>query len=128
MRDGKGVRYKASRTKEVRACGKCVPCLYRRAALHRVNLDTELYGLDVLTGELDIDCGDEHTYDFRDFITFLKESHDLTSIRRLLVVGGVDNFEQLTDYAAMVLRAKGELLDWLNEKARPELLRDWGLS
>jgi 7-cyano-7-deazaguanine synthase in queuosine biosynthesis len=115
------------RTKNVHACGMCIPCLYRRAALHRINLDTEAYGRDVLTGELDVGSGLEHTHDFRDLISFLGESHDVASVRRLLVAGGVNDFEHLSDYAEMVLRARSELLTWMHNKASAHKLRAWGL-
>lgn len=36
-------------------CGYCIPCIYRRAALHRVGLDQgDSYGLDVCAGELSL--------------------------------------------------------------------------
>ena len=36
-------------------CGYCVPCIYRRAALHRVGLDRgEAYGIDVCAGEMSL--------------------------------------------------------------------------
>lgn len=116
------------RTKNVHACGMCIPCLYRRAALHRINLDTEVYGRDVLTGELKLGSGLEHTHDFRDLLSFLGESNDVASVRRLLVAGGMNDFKHLSDYAEMVLRAKSELLTWMHDKAPAHLLRSWGLS
>ncbi|WP_425387695.1 7-cyano-7-deazaguanine synthase [Edaphobacter aggregans] len=32
-------------------CGRCMPCIYRRAALHSAGLDSESYGLDICRGE-----------------------------------------------------------------------------
>ena len=106
----------------------CIPCLYRRAALHSVSLDTEIYGRDVLTGELDVESGLEHTHDFRDLVSFLSDSHDVADIRRLLVAGGVTDFDRLSSCAEMVLRSKSELLTWIHDKAPARLLRDWGLT
>jgi 7-cyano-7-deazaguanine synthase in queuosine biosynthesis len=30
-------------------CGRCMPCIYRRAGLHKLNLDNQLYGIDIFT-------------------------------------------------------------------------------
>lgn len=47
--------YWRRRSKEVRNCGYCVPCLIRRAAFHKVGRDAvSEYGLDVCAGEVAI--------------------------------------------------------------------------
>lgn len=44
--------------REANHCGYCVPCLFRRAALHQVGLDDgNDYGIDVWTGELRLNEG-----------------------------------------------------------------------
>lgn len=45
------------RRRSARNCGYCVPCLIRRAALHRVGQDDGAeYGLDACAGELDLEA------------------------------------------------------------------------
>jgi len=38
--------------RKARGCGRCVPCLFRRAALHKIKSDDETYGIDVLADDL----------------------------------------------------------------------------
>lgn len=43
------------RRRQARNCGYCIPCLYRRAAFHQVEMDDGCeYGLDVCTGEVEL--------------------------------------------------------------------------
>ena len=51
-------------------CGYCVPCLYRRAALHRAGLDVGTdYGFDVVAGELSL--GEPSAADARALLSWL---------------------------------------------------------
>jgi len=54
-------------------CGYCIPCIFRRAALHRVGLDRGYeYGYDVCAGELDLDR--EIASDLRAVLTWISDA------------------------------------------------------
>lgn len=53
-------------------CGYCIPCILRRAAMHRVGLDDgQDYGIDVCAGELELD--DDKASDLRAALNWLYE-------------------------------------------------------
>jgi hypothetical protein len=47
------------KNRSANGCGFCMPCIYRRASLHRIGLDTEEYGLDICKGDVDPDNTEE---------------------------------------------------------------------
>ncbi len=53
-------------------CGYCVPCLFRRAAMHQAGLDNGLqYGFDVCESEMTVNHDGESADDLRAMIAFL---------------------------------------------------------
>lgn len=55
-------------------CGYCVPCLYRRASLHKVGLDQgSHYGIDVLADEVALH--EDVLDDFRAMLAWLNHAH-----------------------------------------------------
>ena len=60
--------------KAARSCGQCMPCIYRRAALHQLAVDTEAYGNDVCTGEVDVSGDDGAGKDFRACLSLLRRN------------------------------------------------------
>lgn len=98
-------------------CGVCMPCIYRRAALHKINLDNQLYGIDLFTTP-------NHIYDKYDFPAvsdFLKANMSLDDIKRNLIVNGSLNISELDTYAQVVDRVRDEIRDWINSKGNDEL-------
>jgi 7-cyano-7-deazaguanine synthase in queuosine biosynthesis len=60
--------------RSVTHCGYCVPCLFRRASLHRVGLDYGTdYGFDVWAGELGMT--EEIAVDFRAMLSWVYNAH-----------------------------------------------------
>ncbi len=54
-------------------CGYCIPCILRRAAMHRVGLDDgQDYGIDICAGELELD--DNKASDLRAVLNWLYEA------------------------------------------------------
>lgn len=117
----------ARHRENVRGCGCCIPCLYRRAALHAIAQDIEKYGMDVCSGDLDINSGKGHTFDFRDLLTFLKVAPLSAQIRRNIRFTGSINEDEIGALTKMATDAREELLTWLRDKTPVELRQQWGI-
>lgn len=92
-------------------CGVCMPCIYRRAALHKVGWDNEQYGIDLTkAGEA------RKLVDLPALIEFLTNNLSTEKIKRDLIVNGSLPAAQLNDYARVVQRSRQELIQWLTAK------------
>lgn len=90
-------------------CGRCMPCIYRRAALNKVGLDQQLYGNDILSVN-------SLTNDLPALFSFLNRGITLEQMKRDLLINGSIPFEKLSDYSEMVLRSKEEVLQLFRDK------------
>lgn len=115
------------RTREVKNCGYCVPCLIRRASLNRINLDDgERYGLDVCRGEVDVNHNMlDSADDFRAMLDMLgsgKKAADFVS--DILSVAMVDRIDER---AAMIERGFEEVRALIGAKGSREIRRSAGV-
>lgn len=104
-------------------CGYCIPCILRRAAMHRVDLDNGRdYGIDVCAGELDLN--EDKASDLRAVLNWLYE-----------VRTGVFNPGREAETLALPDTARPdakhvlesgstEILQFFKDKAQPSIL-DW---
>lgn len=116
------------RNRSVPACGRCMPCVYRRAALHTIGSDTEAYGNDICTGDVDIDARDEEgPNDLRACFSFLKRKPSADEIALSLLANGKLDIGRLPDYADLVRRAMEEIRRLLRDKGTREIQRRAGL-
>lgn len=90
-------------------CGKCMPCIYRRAALHKVYWDDEIFGNDVLTQA-------SLTNDLPALFSYLNKDISIEKMKRDILINGNIKVDQLELYAEMVLRSKFEVYDFFNDK------------
>jgi len=98
-------------------CGICMPCIYRRAALHKLNLDNQLYGIDIFTTPNQI--FDKH--DFPALFDFLSSSLTTEKIKRTLLVAGSISFKEIDDSASLVERVRDEIKQWIRDKGDDNL-------
>ena len=92
------------------ACGRCMPCIYRRAALHTIGLDTEVYGNDVCTGEVNVDDPDSDSADdFRACLSFLRQNYAQTEIAKMLISNAPLPPLEVLSHANTVGRAMDEI-------------------
>lgn len=108
--------------RDASACGCCMPCIYRRAALHKVGLDTEVYGNDICTGEVrtaDPDC--ESADDLRACCSFLRCNHSREAIAKMLIASGPLPPLEVLEYASTVSRAMDEIRQLLRDKANTSI-------
>lgn len=113
--------------RNAKACGRCMPCIYRRAALHTVNRDDELYGDDICAGEVDIFENAEKANDLRACLAFLRSNKSISELSSLLMANGSLDAARLPSYAAIVQRAMDEIRALFRDKAIPEVQRMAGL-
>lgn len=99
-----------------RSCGWCMPCIYRRAALHKCGLDTEAYGIDLCAGGLDISSDGEMADDFRACAAFLRLNASRQDIEKLLLANGSLPVDDLPRHADVVFRAMEEVRALLRDK------------
>jgi hypothetical protein len=104
-------------------CGVCMPCIYRRAALHRKGLDIQTYGNDILNAN-----SVNQYVDMPALFDYLKTSLPLEKIKRDLVVNGSLPFDKLEDFAQVIVRSRAELLKWFSDKGNTFIKNELGLK
>ena len=115
------------RDRTASGCGRCVPCVYRRASLHKVGLDSETYGLDICTGDVDLESGKGLADDFRALVAFLRQDYSNQAIASLLLTNGYIEMPKLPKYADVVARSMTEVRALLRDKGTDEIKRRAGL-
>lgn len=113
--------------REARNCGYCVPCLIRRASLHRAGWDDgHQYGRDICQGELDLDV--TVASDVRAVLDCLSSVDASVEIEdRVLDAGALPPPHDVGVYTAMVGRGLDELRALVRDKGDLNLRRRAGL-
>ena len=102
-----------------RACGRCIPCLFRRAALHVGGLDIEPYGIDVCSSTRKEGRDD----DLLALLSFLRRDLTPADVSRTLACNGSLPANRLAQYADVVKRMRVEIGDWIETKGQHLLKR-----
>lgn len=113
--------------RSARQCGRCMPCIYRRAALHKIGLDTEVFGRDICLGEVELDSTEGLADDFRAYVSFISNNPTSKEISDLLLANGNLDISKLSDYGDVVFRALEEIRSLLRDKATPRVKRQIGI-
>lgn len=98
-------------------CGICMPCIYRRAALHKKGWDNDVYGNNLLT----IKDIQEAKPDVKALFDYLGTPMNLVDIKRNLLVNGSIEISNLDAYANLVHNSRVEILNWIRDKGNQEL-------
>jgi hypothetical protein len=114
--------------RNAKQCGICVPCIYRRAALHKLGQDNESYGYDFCKGEVDIHSSHQSSTDFLTYLAFLYRHPSQHEISKLLIRNGKIDLIRLPAYASVVERASNEVRELLWDKASGEIQRQAGIT
>ncbi|PYF74099.1 Qat anti-phage system QueC-like protein QatC [Pedobacter nutrimenti] len=109
-------------TNEKHNCGRCMPCIYRRAALNKAGLDNENHYGNFITKVSSIGNNDLPA-----LFSYLKRKISLDKMKRDLLVNGNIDIDNLTDYAKMVLKSKEEVLMLFSDKGNRFVKSELGL-
>jgi hypothetical protein len=122
-----GSRRQDWKRKEATNCGYCIPCLFRRAALHAAKLDSgKDYGVDVCKNELTVDSDRMSADDLRALTSGLRHFENDSEIRR--AVTSVASVKPINDYVALVRRGLAEVRGWITEKGSAKLRKAAGIG
>ena len=111
-----------------KGCGQCMPCIYRRAALHMAGLDNEVYGNDICTGEVAVtDPESDAADDFRACLSFLKRNYSREQIAKLLIAAGPLPPLDVLHHADTVSRAMEEIRQLLRDNATGSIQKMAGI-
>lgn len=95
-------------------CGFCVPCLYRRAAIHHAGWPAGEYGVSVEDstswGRLKLNDPNQNFGATKDFV--LRQDSDREVWRRIIANGRVPQSQKM-DYISLVQRQRMELESWM---------------
>lgn len=104
-------------------CGVCMPCIYRRAALHKKGIDTQLYGIDIFTTQRDI----LSIQDMPALFDFLKRDLTTEQIKRKLLVSGSLKIDDLEKCSGLVKSVMEEIKKWIQDKGDDTLKKLAGI-
>jgi len=104
-----------------------MPCIYRRAALHKIGCDDEIYGRDICNNEVDLDSSESLADDFRAYVSLMSKNPTQKEISAMLLANGNLDVERLPEYGGVVFRALEEIRSLLRDKATSQVLRKAGI-
>lgn len=104
-------QYHFDNPNEKHNCGRCMPCIYRRAALNKAGLDDEIHYGNFITKVLALGNNDLPA-----LFSYLKRNIPLEKMKRDLLVNGNIDASSLSEYAEMVIRSKQEVLNLFKDK------------
>jgi len=103
-------------------CGRCMPCIYRRAALHAARWDDDIYGIDFLSGEVPMvasridGSGADGEADVRAMLAFVRARPSARELSRALIANGRISSHDLPAAVALVERAMQEVRQLVADK------------
>lgn len=100
-------------------CGRCMPCMYRRASLLGYD-DLTTYGIEPLT--LYHNRKGKLSNDFFAMLNFLRKDLNKKDIAEELKIIGFGNFPNLEQYVELVVRTRKELKSLLVNKGMKDFL------
>ena len=105
-------------TSNLHHCGKCMPCIYRRAAMNKVGWDSEKYYGDNIFNRNQWEWKNESWHkrmkDVKTLLNFIAQQKNQEKIGKELLINGSLPLAKLDDYSKVVVRTISELKDWLN--------------
>ncbi len=109
-------------------CGRCVPCLFRRAALHCAGLDTEPYGFDLHSVSYALGSQRDGWNDLLALLECVRANPSVEAIGDTLLASGPLPVGQLDDYARVIRRTRDEVAAFIEAKGSATIKQLAGLS
>jgi 7-cyano-7-deazaguanine synthase in queuosine biosynthesis len=112
-------------TRTASHCGVCMPCLYRRVALHKIGIDDEIVGTNLF---------DPQKYDLEElpdipaFLDYMKTSLSVEDIGKNLLVNGTLPLAKVNQYADVVYRTRNQITDWIRKKGSAKIKNILGIK
>lgn len=96
--------------RNAKACGICLPCIYRRAALDKVGLDNLFpgyYGNELK--DIDLDSGKDSVSGLKALVSLIRREKTKNEIKKTLFSTCKIKYNELDDYADIVIRTLAEV-------------------
>jgi len=106
-------------------CGICMPCIYRRVALHKIGIDNEIVGTDIFNPRK---YPLEKLPDVPAFLDYMRTSLTVEDIEKNLLVNGSLPLDKVEKYAQVVYRTREQITDWIRDKGSVEIKKKLGIQ
>lgn len=106
-------------------CGVCMPCIYRRVALHQIGLDNEIVGTNLFNPQK---YQMEKLPDAAAFFDYMKNPLSIEDIERNLLINGALPLEKVSQYAEVVNRTRNQIKSWVRDKGSDEIKNILGIK
>lgn len=107
--------------RKAKACGACVPCLFRRASLHVIDKDDEIFGNDVFKSL------PQNYPDFFALLGLLRQNPSVREISRALLANGRLPILELDRHGSVVRRMLDEVTRWIADQGSTKICRLAGI-
>lgn len=122
--------YWDTRGRNIKHCGMCLPCIYRRVSLYLNGLDdANQYGTDVFNGQrFNIEnLNLKSPRDFRTLLEFIRRRPSIESIEKELLINGMCEVSRIHEYALVVDRTLDQIIAWVNASGNDDIKRKAGI-
>lgn len=106
-------------------CGICMPCIYRRVALHSIGIDNEIVGTNLFNPQK---YPLEKLPDVPAFLDYMRNSLRIEDIERNLLINGTLPLDKLEQYASVVDRTRNQITNWIRDKGSIEIKKKLGIK
>lgn len=106
-------------------CGICMPCIYRRVALHRIGIDNEVIGTNLFNPRK---YPLEKLPNVPAFLDYMRNSLAIEDIEKNLLVNGTLPLDKIEQYASVVYRTRSQIIDWIRDKGSVEIKKKLGIQ
>lgn len=106
-------------------CGICMPCIYRRVALHRIGMDDEVVGTNLFNPQK---YPLEKLPDVPAFLDYMRNPLSIEDIEKNLLINGTLPLNKVEQYASVVFRTRSQVIDWIKDKGSVEIKKKLGIQ
>ena len=97
-----------------RQCGTCVPCIFRRAAVHRVGFPSERYGHGLTSEDALHKILSQPNHDLSSVLDFVERNDSINTIWQTLRSNAPLDVFLKSQYTSLIVRLRDEVKNWAN--------------